>query len=216
MKKNILFLIIIGFLACSFLYSNEQSKNDEFQNICINLSKNKLIRGDFELEQFSFKTKNKVVSSGNFTLSSDNGIIWFTTNPINSVMAVTDSYIIQEIRGKKRKIDGSKNKTFEEMAKIISSLFVGNYDVISEDFNIEYGLEKKGDINFWSAKLVSKNSTLASYIREVNISGTHSKNSAFIENIELILFNNDKSIYRLKNQKVIDNLSNNEKQYFEK
>ena len=60
---------------------------------------------------------------------------------------------------------------------IISSLFVGNYDVISEDFNIEYGLEKKGDINFWSAKLVSKNSTLASYIKEVNISGTHSKNS---------------------------------------
>lgn len=216
LNKKIVACFIIS-LLCSFFYSNElNNKDNEFERICNKLSKNVLFRGDFELEQFSAKTQRKIISSGNFTLSSQDGIIWFTTKPINSVMAVTDSFIVQQMKGKRRKIDGSKNKTFSQMANIISALFTGKYDVISKDFTIDFNSEKKNNLTYWKAKLVSNNSTLKSYIKEINISGFESKNSSFISEIELIQFNDDKSTYRLNNQKVIDTLNDDEKQYFEK
>ncbi|MGN0739049.1 MAG: outer membrane lipoprotein carrier protein LolA [Treponema sp.] len=210
--KKLFVLMAVGIFVNLNFYAQEE--NIDFKNICEGLAKNKLIRGDFELSQYISKTGKELKSSGVFVLSADDGIIWFTEKPVKTVMAVTKNYMIQEINGKKRKIDGSKNPTFLETANVISAMFTGDYDKIMASFNVHYKIEKQGSVFLWKAVMTPKDETLASYFKAVEISGTKTQSDTFLERFSDIQFNDDVTTYRLKNQAVIDNLTDNEKQYF--
>ena len=210
--KKIFVLLFAGIFINLNFYAQEE--NIDFKKVCDGLAKNRLIRGDFELSQYIKKTGKELKSSGVFVLSADDGIIWFTEKPVSTVMAVTKNYMIQEINGKKRKIDGSKNPTFMETAKVISAMFTGDYEKITESFDVHYKIEKQDNVFVWKAVLTPNDKTLASYFKAVEISGTKSGENTFLTRFSHIQFNDDITTYRLKNQAVIDNLTDNERQYF--
>lgn len=190
-------------------------QKDDFSRICSKLSKMNIVRGEFDLEQYSKKADRKVVSSGDYTISAEDGIIWFTKKPVKSVMAVTKEFMVQEMNGKQRKIDGSKNPTFSNMANVISSLFTGKYEEINRDFTVECKYIETTNFG-WSIKLTPKDSTIASYIKEINITVDELYEDCQIFEIKMEMFNGDSSTYRLKNQVLTDNLTSDEAKYFEK
>lgn len=214
--KTAIFSILMTMnFAFAFSETSTTFENNEFSKICKSLSKNKIIKGDFELIQKSQKASKQINSSGKYTISCDDGIIWFTEKPIQSVMVVTKTYIIQENKGKVRKTDGSKNSTFTNIAQIISSLFTGNYEEITKNFQIDFFPELENEQN-WNAMLTPKDKTIATYMQKISVGGTFANNFATIALIELIQNNGDSSMYVLKNQVVTDNLTSNEAKYFEK
>lgn len=210
--KKIWFLFFAEFFFSFCFFAADG--NPGFKDVCDGLSKNRLVRGDFELIQHNEKTGKDLTSSGNFVLSSDDGIIWFTKKPVEMVMAVTKNYLIQEIKGKQRKIDGSKNKTFLETANVVSAMFTGDYEKISGMFEIAYAVENRDGGFFWKAVLTPVDQTLASYFKTVEMSGTKFRDSTFVTEFTTVQLSGGRETYRLKNQRIIDTLSENEKKYF--
>lgn len=213
MKLKKIFTTIILFsvgLTCVFA-----QKNDDFSRICKKLSVIENVRGNFQLEQYSSKTGRALKSSGNYTISGPDGIIWFTEIPVKSVMAVTKNYMYMEMNGKQRKMDGAGNQTFSNMANVISALFTGNYEQIIKDFEVSCSL-MEGKSSVWNINLIPRDATIASYMKQIDIVAMEMPDKCHIAGISMFLYNGDHSVYQLKNQVVIDNLNDDEKRYFEK
>lgn len=219
-KKGIVFFL--GIIFATNIFAEEPVN---FLNVCKLISNVKFARGDFEvlmrkpkskktLEEYDFK------SSGNYTLSADEGVIWFTTEPVKNIMVMKSTKIIVEMNGKAKVIDGEKNQTFIDFAKITSSVFTGNYETINEKFNIEYSIEKKEiDVSLefnWSAKLTPKDKTVETFLKEIIIEGDCNTKNAQITKLAMIQTNGGSSVYMLKNRVEIDSLNENESKYFTK
>lgn len=209
--KKITAILFTAVIALSGTFAQQ---NQDFIKICKKLSQSKIVRGDFEQIQTSSKTGRTVNSSGTYTISADDGMIWFTEVPVKQIMAVTKTYMIQEINGRQRKTDGSKNPTFTHMANVISSLFTGNYEEISRNFEVKCESDG-GKVPVYTITLTPSDKTIASYIKQIKVEAVDSKNS-YIREITMITVSDDSTTYRLKNQVVTDNLNSDEAKYFEK
>lgn len=210
--RKINFLIILSVIFFNANIFSETS--DLFKFFCMKLSENKIIRGDFTLAQKSAKTGKAINSSGTYTLSQNDGIIWFTEKPVKSVMVMMDDRIVQEIRGQKKVMDGKQNETFKGIADVISAIFTGRYDEINSKFEINCK-ENKNEKNF-EIELIPSDKTIAVYLKKVVIKAQIAGNSAEINEFTIIQFNDDEKKYVLSGQTGINSLSESEKHYFEK
>lgn len=208
-KKRFLILLTI-FFSLTGIFAEE---NEEFEKICNRLANTKVVRGDFEQIQKVKKTGKEVKSSGIYTISADDGIIWFTKMPVESVMAVTKTYIIQEMNGRQRKIDGSKNATFTSVADVVSGLFTGKIDDIQEKFKVKcIACEEP---NLFKIELTSKDKTIGSYIKNILLKAKYvGKENCHLTEIVMTSFTEDSTCYMLKNQVLTDTLNDDEKKYF--
>lgn len=217
MKKSFSSILFFLFLS-NFIFSVDFS----FKNICEDLSKTKFISGDFSLVQTVTPKNSKVSrtlnSFGNYFLSAENGIVFCTTSPIKAVSAMTSTYLYQETNGRGKKIDGSKNETFLKIANIISSMFLGKYDSIIENFSVDFKIVED---KIFQAEFLPTEKTLSTVIKKIYLSGSFEKNqngilNSKINNFVIENFNGDKTEYVLENQVVRDFLTKEEMQYFEK
>ena len=185
----------------------------EFKEISNILSKAEFARGEFSLTKVNGKTGRNMKSSGNYTLSKADGIIWFTKKPVDSIMAVSKTAMVQEVRGKRTRIDASENKTFRQIADMTAAVFCGDYDEISKSFNIEYTADDKN----WKALLLPKDRTIAAVIEKIVLAGSYenSKMQAALHIFEITQADGSKSNYELKNQLASDKLTADEKTFFE-
>lgn len=210
LKKKYFFVLLSGILLSSNIFAE---KSDSFQSICSKLSKDKIVKGDFTLAQKSAKTQKTINSSGKYTLSQEDGIIWFTEKPVKSVMVMMNDKIVQEMRGQKRVMDGKQNETFKGIANVISAIFTGRYDEIKTKFEI---VEKSSAENVFEFELVPTDKTIAAYLKNVSIKARITDNGAEISEFTIIQFNDDEKKYVLSGQTKPDSLTESEKQYFEK
>lgn len=188
-------------------------KLDMFQFICSKLSKDKIVKGDFTLAQKSAKTQRTINSLGTYTLSQEDGIIWFTEKPVKSVMVMMNDKIVQEMRGQKKVMDGKQNETFKGIANVISAIFTGRYEEIKNKFEV---VQKKSSDGVFEFELVPTDKTIASYLKNVSIKARITDNGAEISEFTIIQFNDDEKKYVLSGQTKPDSLTESEKQYFEK
>lgn len=209
-KKYLIVMISILF-GIQGIFADSSS---DFKQLCAKLSKVNIVRGEFELSQFVKKNNRNVNSSGKYTISAKDGMIWFTESPVQSVMAVTKEYIVQDNKGRQRKMDGSKNPTFAHMAEAISSLFTGKYEEIYHNFDVECSLTENSK-SVWNIILTPKDKTIASYISKIQIQLNDLSGGCHITQIIMVTINGDSSTYRLKNQVLTDNLNSDEAKYFE-
>lgn len=209
-KKIFSLVLLSGILLSSNSFAE---KSDSFQSICFKLSKDKIVKGNFILAQKSAKTQKTINSSGTYTLSQQDGIIWFTEKPVKSVMVMMNDKIVQEMRGQKRVMDGKQNETFKGIANVISAIFTGRYEEIKAKFEI---VEKSSAENVFEFELVPTDKTIAAYLKNVSIKARITDNGAEISEFTIIQFNDDEKKYVLSGQTKPDSLTESEKQYFEK
>lgn len=221
MKKIAAF--ITGLFLCAGLFA----QSDEFNKFCRENAKSKMVRGDFELVQYNEKKKDaKRKSEGNFTLSVEDGIIWFTKKPVEVIQVMTDTKISQYVRGKKKVIDGKDNPTFLSIAKITASLFSGDYDEIEKNFEIEvFAVDycyESGREDFEVELTPKKDSAVSSYIKKIQLiicfedmpQNDKDFKACYISELTITDAAGNVSSYTLKGQKEIDNLTSDEQKYF--
>ncbi len=169
--KKFLSLSLISFLLPALLFAqpaDSQKDEEEFARVCQEISSKKITKGDFRQLKFIHRLKREMVSNGIFVISADDGILWQTQKPYFSTMAMTKSAIIQtNAKGKKSVISAESNATFDQFSKVLSSVFMGNAGILTENFEVEF----IGSTDNWSINLIPKNSSVKKVVEEIEMVG---------------------------------------------
>ena len=171
-------LALLAACALAFSQSVSSSRDEEgLAKVCGIISSHKITKGDFRQLKFIHKLKREMVSSGIFIISTDDGILWQTQKPYFSTMVVTQKAIIQtNSKGKKSVLSSESNPSFEQFSKVISSVFTGNMNILTEKFDVEF----IGSSDSWNINLLPKNSTVRNVVIEIEMAGHDSIDSMVV------------------------------------
>ncbi len=211
MKKIIKSALCLAFLTLNTI--TVSFAEITIDNVFSSLTENKVTTGDFVQEKSSAKIKRPLKSSGNFIFSED-GIVWKTTKPFPSTMAVTKDSIIQtSADGKKNVIDASANDTFKTVSSTLTSLFSGNRSELEKHFTIK---NFKADSAAWEMVLTPKDATVASALKQVTLSGAVKSSKTSLDGMVSEKSDTEKTKFTFANQVYKQALSADEKAFFQK
>ena len=210
--RPLIFILLLAVFAVNFSFS-QASDSKSFEKdkenlikVCATISSNKITKGDFKQNKLIKRIKREMVSTGTFIVSADDGILWQTEKPYYSSMAMTKSAIVQtNAKGKKSVLSSNSNATFEQFAKVLSSVFTGNAEILIENFEVEF----IGSVDNWNINLVPKNSSVRNFIEEIEMAGRIS-----IDTMTIHESSGDFIRYDFSNQSYPDKLSDEEKEFF--
>lgn len=204
-RKNL--LVTFALLALSTLCLAQQKTQDTaFAQVCESISAHKITKGSFSQTKLIKKISREIKSSGTFIVSADDGILWNTQRPFASSMAITKSGIIQTAAtGKKSVVSAGGNATFEQVSSLMTSLFNGNADELSKNFEIEF----IGSVGNWNVSLTPRDSSIKSFITNIEMAGR-----ATIDTMVLHEAGGDFTKYEFSNQSFAESLTDEERAAF--
>jgi len=214
MKKFFL-ILCLSFFAVT-LWADEQNSSvfnnplspltmDHFTTISARLAEHNIVKGNFEQEKKINRLNRALVSSGNFLIVSELGMVWDTLKPFPSVMTLGKDYIIQSRGSQRTVLSAQGNETFIRLAEVISAVFTGNTENLIENFDI-YLI---GINNNWEIGLIPKDKFIASITEKIVMKG-----DSVIKSILIFEQNGDSTGYLLSNHSYPSELSINERAYF--
>jgi len=210
------FLILSLYLFSVTLWADEknnslfdnplnQQTTDAFIKISVKLAEHRIVKGNFEQEKKLNRLNRALVSSGNFLIVPELGMVWDTLTPFPSTMTLGKNYIIQSRNGQRSVLSAQGNETFIRMAEVISAVFTGNTEKLKENFDIYF----IGVTENWEIGLVPKDKFIASVTERIIMKG-----DSAIKSIFLYEQNGDSTEYFLSNHSYHTELNVNEKAYF--
>ena len=128
--------------------SESQKDEDGLAQVCEAISSRKITKGDFRQLKFIYRLKREMVSSGIFVISS-------------AAIIQTNS------KGKKSVISADSNATFDQFSKVLSSVFSGNPESLTQNFDVEF----IGTTDNWSINLIPKNASVRKVVSEIEMVG---------------------------------------------
>ncbi|MDR2597592.1 MAG: outer membrane lipoprotein carrier protein LolA [Treponema sp.] len=214
MKKFLLILCLSFFAVTS--WADEQNSSvfdnplspltmDHFTKISARLAEHSIAKGNFEQEKKINRLNRALVSSGNFLIVSGSGMVWDTLKPFPSVMTLGKDYIIQSKGSQRTVLSAQGNETFIRLAEVISAVFTGNTEKLTENFDIYF----IGVNNNWEMGLIPKDKFIASITEKIVMKG-----DSVIKSILIFEQNGDSTGYILSNHSYPSELSINERAYF--
>jgi outer membrane lipoprotein-sorting protein len=187
-------------------YRLNASSMDAFTETVGQLSKNKIVVGNFDQEKFLSRHNRSLKSSGNFIIASELGMVWETLKPFPSVMTMGNDYLIQSRPGGQGTVLSAQgNETFISFAEAISSVFSGNTQGLLNNFEV-YFLGNTADWTLW---LLPKSRAIAAFAERITMKG-----DTVIRSILIYEQNNDTVSYVLSNHRFPSELTENEKSFF--
>ena len=210
MKK----IFIIGFSAIFWLVAACFAKNSSINDVLKNLTAHTNTVGEFLQEKNVFINGNKKVlkSSGTFIISPK-GIVWNTLRPVRSISTITDRQIIlTNSDGRKSILDIPANNDFSNFSVSFSSIFKGDLENLDANFNVSYKETASGE---WVISLLPKKENISSYIKKIELGGVNLKEDSRLDSVIVFQQNGEDIKYTLTKQQVKENLSDEEKYYFE-
>lgn len=179
--------------------------------VCNKLAEHPYTTGDFIQTKTIVSTKRALKSSGQFIFSLD-GIMWKTLKPFPSSMIVTTKAVIQVAAdGTKTVIDVSDNQVFGSIATTLVSVFSNDISQLQKNFTTEF---KNVDSTTWELKLIPKDSTISSVMKELTLGGKYTGSAASIESILMEEASSNTIKYEFINQKYPKELTADEKNNF--
>jgi len=177
-----------------------------FDTICANLAKNPVVKGNFVQEKYLSRFGKSLVSSGNFIIAAEQGMVWETLKPFPSTMTMGKNFIMQSRPdGKKSVLSAQGNETFTQMAEVIGSVFSGRSQKLLENFEVYFS----GSVSDWGMGLLPRDSVFASFIIKITMSG-----DSVIRSIRLFEKSGDVITYTLSNHSFSTRLNDHEEAYF--
>jgi len=210
-----------------FRYPLEPQTMNAFKTTCSRLAEHSVVRGTFEQEKKINKLDRSLKSSGNFIITADLGMVWDTVKPFPSTLTLGKDYLIQSRPGgQKTVLSAQGNETFLRMAEVISAVFSGNSQGLTENFNIFYlgrvngsggvgtnGAGTAGAVE-WELGLRPKDTAIGAFAEKIIMKGIASNNAAAIKSILIYEQNGDTVLYILSNHSYSEELNVNEKKLF--
>jgi hypothetical protein len=196
-KGKILFLCF--FFIVSYVWAEEdvfrhpvspQTMNT-FNAVSANLAENLIIKGNFVQEKYLNRFDRSLMSSGNFIIATEHGMVWETLQPFPSTMILGRDFILQSRPdGRQSVLSAQGNETFTQMADVISMVFSGQSQGLLENFEVYF----LGSVSNWTIGLLPRDSVFASFVTRITMSG-----DSAIRSIRLFEPNSDIITYTLSN-----------------
>lgn len=216
-KSGISFVFALFFLAVTTLNAAPLSDGQlSLESLCAALSSSPNTLGDFTQTKTIASNGRQLKSSGKFIISPL-GIMWKTEKPFPSSLILTKTSMIQiSANGKKNIMDGKDNQLFENISTSLSSVFSGNLDALQTAFFCDFSNLFESGESKWRLTLKAKDSTIASVMEKIVLSGSFasSENKAELQALEIFEASNNSIRYEFFNQKYPEELSADEKQNF--
>jgi hypothetical protein len=185
---------------------------DPLENVCTALAARPNTTGDFLQIKTISSNGRQLKSTGSFIISKM-GIMWKTEKPFPSALILTEDSMIQiAANGTKTVMSGSDNQIFANISNTLSSVFSGDVKALKANFDCDFTAANEN----WTVRLKPKDSTIASVMTELVMSGNLSKDGAFasLDYLEMFEASNNTIRYEFTNQKYPEELSADEKQNF--
>lgn len=208
MKKTSLFFLTFFFIT--FLHA--QTTPVTLDTVCASLSANPNTTGDFTQIKTIKSNNRKLKSSGKYIICKQ-GIVWSTEKPVTTKLILTeDKMIMIAMNGAKTVMDGKDDQLFSNISETLSCVFSGDAAALKKNFNCEFSIPQPG---FWTLILRPKDSTIASVMKTLELSGTYTnQNKAEMTKLEMLEASDNSITYEFTNQKYPQELSADEKQNF--
>jgi hypothetical protein len=186
-----------------------------FDTVCAQLARRPYTKGIFVQTRTLSRQNRSLVSSGDFIVAADLGVVWITKSPVPSITALGRDYMIQSVPGGTgTRIDAAGNDIFISMADTISSLFTGNAQRLKTSFDNYYLEVLTAGVRVWTVGLVPKDRTFRSYAQRIVIEGVASEQEAIIQSIVIYESTGDSLTYAFSGQIFPNTLEDRERAYF--
>jgi hypothetical protein len=211
-KGKILFLCF--FFIVSYVWAEEDvfrfplspQTTNTFNAVCTNLAANPIVKGNFVQEKYLTRFDRSLMSSGNFIIAVEHGMVWETLRPFPSTMVLGKQFILQSRPdGRTSVLSAQGNETFTQMADVISMVFSGQSQGLLENFEVYF----LGSVSNWTIGLLPRDSVFASFVTRITMSG-----DSAIRSIRLFEPNNDIITYTLSNLSFPARLNAHEEAFF--
>ena len=206
MKKLLLSALLV------FAFTNPLfAQSVTLSEVCGNLSSHPNMTGDFVQEKTISQLNRTLKSSGIF-IFSEKGIVWNTLKPFPSTMIVELTRVIQiKADGKRNVMDASQNQIFTSISKSLCAMFSGDEKELLENFEVDF----KNVNDNWTLFLMPKDKSVSQILKKIEVSGKMQKNETQIDQILMIEANGETIKYNFYGQKFPEELTQNEKSFFE-
>lgn len=201
-----LLALLIIFLESAALFAQTNS----LDSVCKSLASHPNTTGDFTQIKTLQTNGRKLTSKGNF-IFSQSGILWKTEKPFPSSLILTKDAMVQiAANGKKSVMSGKDNQIFANISETLSSVFSGNVEALQKNFDCSFS-EAGSE---WNIFLKPKDSTIASVMKSLLLSGKWNGADAELGFLEMTESSENTIRYEFTNQKYPKELSADEKQNF--
>jgi outer membrane lipoprotein-sorting protein len=205
MYKKLLFLLLFFTAASIHVFAGA------FEDVCSGLARHTVSSGQFELTKTIKKFGRGIVSTGNFTIAKNEGMIWNTKSPFPSTLITGADFIVQiTADGKASRMGTSGNGIFLQIASIINAVFSADTNELAKAFTIDFS----GTEAAWTITLVPKDRTLRSFSEKITLKGGLADDLQLIQQVLIDESSGNTTKYILKNHKFRDTLDADEKALF--
>jgi hypothetical protein len=150
------------------------------------------LTGRFEQSKRIRVLSKPLVSSGDFVLLKDRGLIWRTTSPIQSGVRITPQGIAQLEGGKAKVLVSAKEQPgMSAVGKVLFAVFSLDLARLQQHFQVRSASAPEGKP--WTAVLTPIDAGVARFVREISLSGGRT-----VDAIELTEANGDVTSIRFK------------------
>jgi hypothetical protein len=186
-----------------------------FDAICVQLASRPFTKGVFEQTRTMRRQNRPLVSSGDFIIASDFGVVWITKLPAPSITTLGRDYMIQSVPGgTETRIDANGNDMYISMADTISSLFTGNAEKLKSSFDNHYTETRTANGKNWTIGLIPRDRTFRNYAQQIVIEGFDGEQGALIISIAIHERSGGSLTYAFSGQSFPAALEAHEKAYF--
>jgi hypothetical protein len=223
--QKILTLLVLLTLFCGttqlwaqasvFDFPLSRQNPENFNAICAQLSDRPYTKGVFEQTRTLKKQNRSLVSSGDFIVAADLGLVWITKAPVPSITTLGRDYMIQSVPGGTgSRIDAKGNEVYVNMADTISSLFTGNAQKLKSGFDNYYTETQNAERKNWTLGLVPKEKTFRNFAQRIVLEGFNGTEGAVIRLIVIHEKSGDSLSYAFSEQSFPTSLETHEQAYF--
>lgn len=201
--KKILIISLLLFIS-PLLFSQT------LESVCESLSSHPNTSGDFIQTKTLQTNGRKLKSTGKYIICPQ-GILWRTEKPVPSSLILTKDAMVQiSANGNKSVMSGKDNQIFANISETLSSVFSGDAAGLKKNFKCDFKVKENGD---WTLTLTPKDSTIASVMNTLELSGTTKPQTA-MTSLLMSEASGNSITYEFINQKYPEELSADEKQNF--
>ncbi len=213
-RKLLIAFMIFAFTGGAISAQGSNAGNAlSLEAVCACLAARTNTTGDFAQTKSLQTNGRKLKSTGKFIICPE-GILWQTEKPFPSSLILTKEAMVQvAANGSKSVMSGKDNQIFSNISETLSSVFSGNVAELKKLFIYDFTEDKDGS---WSISLAPKDSTIASVMKVLVLSGDCNvkAGTAVLDSLEMSETSGNSILYEFSNQKYPEELSDAEKQNF--
>lgn len=178
MKHVLRRALVLMLFMCGAVSLATQETDPVLDDILARITGEGIVRGDFVQTKTIQRISRTLRSTGTFTISRDDGIIWNTAKPFPLVMVVGPAGMTQiTAQGDRTFFGAEENPVFAHFSQAIQAVFSGNRDMLYDRFQVTADTD---NLPSWHIVLRPKDGTIRSIIDKIELSGDTTLNNIVV------------------------------------